>query len=89
MIDIFFWYVVTTSFVIAMFILIFIIKNLYVKNNIYEKWILDIKNEITKTKEQIDEVDSKKLFETDDDVGVVFSSIHGLISDLENKINKE
>jgi len=89
MIDIFFWYVVTTAFVIAMFILIFIIKNLYVKNNIYEKWILDIKNEITKTKEQIDEVDSKKLFETDDDVGVVFSSIHGLISDLENKINKE
>tara|TARA_Y100000389_G_C17085538_1_gene328689 strand:- start:231 stop:449 length:219 start_codon:yes stop_codon:yes gene_type:complete len=72
-----------------MFILIFIIKNLYVKNSIYEKWILDIKNEITKTKDQIDEVDSKKLFETDDDVGVVFSSIHDLISDLEKKINEE
>ncbi len=89
MIDIFFWYVVTITLVIAMFILIFIIKNLYVKNSIYEKWILDIKNEITKTKDQIDEVDSKKLFETDDDVGVVFSSIHDLISDLEKKINEE
>jgi hypothetical protein len=89
MIDIFLWYAITTTFVIAVFILIFIIKNLYAKNNIYENWILDIKNEIIKTKEQIDEVDSKKLFENDDDVGVVFSSIHDLISDLEKKINEE
>ena len=89
MIDIFLWYAIITTFVIAVFILIFIIKNLYAKNNIYENWILDIKNEIIKTKEQIDEVDSKKLFENDDDVGVVFSSIHDLISDLEKKINEE
>ena len=89
MIDTFFWYIITTTLIVVVFILIFIIKNLYVKNSIYEKWILDIKTEVAKTKEQINDVDSKNLFETDDDVGVVFSSINEIISDLNKKINEE
>lgn len=89
MTDTFFWYIITTALIVVVFILIFIIKNLYVKNSIYENWILDIKTDVAKTKEQINDVDSKNLFESDDDVGIVFSSINEIISDLDKKINEE
>ena len=89
MTDTFFWYIITTALTVVVFILIFIIRNLYVKNSIYENWILEIKDEVGKTKEQLNEVDSRNLFESDDDVGVVFSSINEIISDLDKKINEE
>lgn len=68
---------------------IFIIRNLYIKNSIYESWILNVKEELLKTKKQIKDVDSKNLFEKDDDVGVVFSSIDSIIAELDKKINED
>ena len=76
------WFVVTP-------ILVYIIRNLYIKNNVYEQWVVETREFVSKISDNIKDIDTKEIFESDDDVGVVYSGIRDLVSELDNKINEE
>ena len=77
------------SWVIIIPLLIYIIRNLYIKNGVYEQWILETRDSVTKLSNDIKDIDSKELFESDDEVGVVYSGIRDIILDLDSKINED
>jgi len=67
-------------------ILVYAILNLYRKIKVYEGWILEIKKDTDKLQESITEVDSKDMFERDDEVGVVFEQIKELVGSFNKKV---
>ena len=67
-------------------ILVYAILNLYRKIKVYEGWILEIKKDTEKLQGSITEVDSKNMFERDDEVGVVFEQIKGLVGSFNKKV---
>ena len=60
--------------------------NLYKKNKIYENWILEIRTETEELNHTIREIDSRKMFEDDDEVGVAFDQISGLVDSFKKKV---
>ncbi len=60
--------------------------NLYKKNKIYESWILEIRTETEELNHTIREIDSRKIFEDDDEVGVAFDQISGLVDSFKKKV---
>ena len=60
--------------------------NLYKKNKIYETWILDIRTETEDLNQTLREIDSRKMFEDDDEVGVAFNQINDLVGTFKNKV---
>ena len=60
--------------------------NLYKKNKIYENWILEIRTETEELNHTIREIDSRKIFEDDDEVGVAFDQISGLVDSFKKKV---
>jgi hypothetical protein len=68
---------------------IYAIVNLYKKNRIYEEWVISTRDSINELHENIQELDSRQLFEKDDDVGVIYEGIKDLIVDLNEKISEE
>lgn len=77
------------SWVIIIPLLIYIIRNLYIKNGVYEQWILETRDSVNKLSNDVKDIDSKELFENDDEVGVVYSGIRDIILDLDSKINED
>ena len=77
------------SWVIIIPLLIYIIRNLYIKNGVYERWILETRDSVNKLSNDVKDIDSKELFENDDEVGVVYSGIRDIILDLDSKINED
>ena len=77
------------SWLIFIPILVYIIRNLYVKNNVYETCVVETKDSVSKLNSDIKDIDSKELFESDDEVGVVYTGIRDLIRELDNKINED
>jgi mevalonate pyrophosphate decarboxylase len=69
-----------------MCIISYALYNLYKKNKIYENWILDIKTKTEELNHTIREVDSRKIFEDDDDVGVAFDQISELVNSFKKKV---
>tara|TARA_B100002019_G_C21266427_1_gene599686 strand:+ start:331 stop:585 length:255 start_codon:yes stop_codon:yes gene_type:complete len=67
-------------------ILVYAVFNLYRKIKVYESWILDVKEDVENLYKDIHEVDSKDIFEKDDEVGVVFEQIKELISSFNKKV---
>jgi hypothetical protein len=65
---------------------VYAILNLYRKIKVYEGWILEIKKDTDKLQESITEVDSKDMFERDDEVGVVFEQIKELVGSFNKKV---
>ena len=71
-------------------IFLYIIRNIYIKNTIYEEWVNSIIIRIEDLQRKIKELDDKNIFEKDDEVGVVFNEIADLIKNFDtNKNNKE
>lgn len=71
-------------------IFLYIIRNIYIKNTIYEEWVSSIIIRIEDLQRKIKELDDKNIFEKDDEVGVVFNEIADLIKNFDtNKNNKE
>ena len=70
-------------------ILLYVVINLYRKNRVYENWIVDTRDSVGELQENIHEIDSKQLFEKDDDVGIVYEGIKDLVGELNEKINEE
>ena len=48
----------------------------------YETWIVNRRKAVAELHERLVEVDSRKLFEKDDDVGFVFSEMHRLVTEF-------
>ncbi len=63
--------------------------NLYRKNKIYENWILSFRDTATNVKESWKDIDSRQMFEKDDDVGVVYEQLSTLIDELDTKVHDE
>ena len=54
-----------------------------------EQWVNNINNQIHHTIVEMEKVDSKGSFKTDDEVGTVYSMLYQIIKDLDNYILKE
>tara|TARA_B100002019_G_C21269077_1_gene601088 strand:+ start:423 stop:677 length:255 start_codon:yes stop_codon:yes gene_type:complete len=78
-------YLLFLSFIICC-ILIYIVYNLYKKTRVYENWIIEIKNDVNLLNLQIKEIDSRGIFEKDDDVGVIYEEIKELITSFNEKV---
>lgn len=73
------------SIIVLFFVLIYIIVNLYRKNSTYETWINNLNESLSKVISDWKEVDSKQLFEKDDEVGVVYEGIEDIMKDIETR----
>jgi hypothetical protein len=77
------------SWLILIPILVYVIRNLYIKNGVYEGWIVKTRDSVSEIRESIKDIDSKEIFESDDEVGVVYTGIRDIILDLDSKINED
>lgn len=81
---------------ILVILLGFLIRIQLNKIKIYEQWILDIRDDISATLYKMKEIDikgtfatkvnDKGLFESDDEVGVVFEEMQQMLQNLNEKI---
>lgn len=71
------------------FILIYVCVNLYKKVKVYEEWVEYIKTSVNKLQTDIHNVDEKKLFEKDDDVGFVYDTVSSLVRELDLMVDTD
>lgn len=64
-------------------VLLYVCYNMYKKIRIYENWTSNIYDKINKLQSDIKEIDSKEIFEKDDEVGVVYDAISEIIKDFD------
>lgn len=76
------------AIILVILLLLYICYNLYKKVKTYESWVDFINVRVNKLKSDINEVDERKLFEKDDDVGFVYENISELIKDVDTMANK-
>jgi hypothetical protein len=74
-------------FVTTTVILCYLTYNSQNKIDIYESWIVELKDDINDVYLQIKSVDDKQIFEKDDDVGGVFSDLYLIIKKLNQRTN--
>jgi hypothetical protein len=74
-------------FVTTTVILCYLTYNSQNKIDIYESWIVELKDDINDVYRQIKSVDDKQIFEKDDDVGGVFSDLYLIIKKLNQRTN--
>lgn len=67
----------------------YIIRNLYVKNSIYESWVVQTRQLLLDTTTSWKELDANQLFEADDEVGATFEELNKLIQNLNEKVVDE
>ena len=65
---------------------VYIIYNLYRKNTIYENWTEQMYEKLTKLQSDIKQIDDKQIFESDDEVGVVFKELVEAIQEFDHDI---
>jgi hypothetical protein len=68
--------------------IILLIKSLRIqlkKIEIYQSWIVDLKQDVEDTYIYIKELDNKNIFVKDDEVGVVFQDMLSLIEKLKER----
>lgn len=74
---------------VSIILLLYVLRNLYAKNKIYEAWIVQTRSEVETLHTNVTELDSAQMFEKDDDVGVVFTGIKELIESFKQKVIDE
>ena len=55
------------------------------KSQIYERWILEFKDDVLHIYERMKSIDNLQMFEKDDDVGSIFREMVDLISKLNSR----
>jgi len=80
-------YIAYTILSSVVLILIFVCINLYRKIKIYESWAIGTKEKVDNLKTSVQELDSRGIFEKDDDVGFVYDDISNLIKDFDSEVN--
>ena len=80
---------ILTGGLVAPGCLLYIVKNLYSKNRVYEQWIVDTQDGVEKLYSDMQEIDSRQMFEKDDEVGTLYASVNELITEFQQKVNDE
>lgn len=52
---------------------------------VYERWILEVKEDVLKAFNHIKVLDDRQIFQKDDEVGVVFQDILGVVEKLNER----
>ena len=73
-------------FTLLSVVFVYIIYNLYRKNTIYENWTEQMYEKLTKLQSDIKNIDDKQIFESDDEVGVVFKELVETIQEFDHDI---
>ena len=60
----------------------YVIWNLTRKTEMLETWIEDFSDRITRVQQELKDIDSTGHFESDDEVGSIFSSIKEVVDEL-------
>jgi len=76
------------SAILLFIILIYIIVNLYKKNSTYENWVYELNESLSDVLRNWNTIDSKQMFEKDDEVGVVYEGIDDIMKDIETRTTK-
>ena len=80
---------ILTAGLVALGCLLYIVRNLYSKNKIYEHWILETQDDVEKLYSDMQELDNRQMFEKDDEVGSLYESVNELINDFRQKVKDE
>ena len=67
----------------------YVIWNLLNKVELLETWVEDFSDRVARTWEEIKTIDSTSHFESDDEVGSIFSSIKETIEELNQYIEED
>lgn len=78
-------YLIISVVIVFGTILLYTIFNLYRKNYIYENWIFETNDSLKDILDKWRAIDSKQMFEKDDEVGVVYEDIDELIKEIETR----
>ena len=73
------------SAILLFIILIYIIVNLYRKNSTYENWVYELNESLSDVLIRWNAIDTKQMFEKDDEVGVVYGGIGDIMKDIETR----
>jgi len=73
-------------FTLVSMVFVYIIYNLYRKNTIYENWTVQLYEKLTKLQSDIKQIDDKQIFESDDEVGAVFTELAETIQEFDHDI---
>jgi hypothetical protein len=77
-------YILIFLLLFIIFILVYGLKNSLNKIELYEQFIRDRKNGYDELYNRMKEIDSRQLFEDDDEVGVVFTELKNEIESFKN-----
>ena len=67
----------------------YVIWNLMRKTELLETWVENFTDRVNKVQQELSEIDSTGHFESDDEVGSIFTSIKEIINDLNNNTEQE
>jgi hypothetical protein len=67
----------------------YVIWNLMRKTELLETWVENFTDRVNKVQQELSEIDSTGHFESDDEVGSIFTSIKEVINDLNNNTEQE
>lgn len=84
-----FLYIIITTLVLLLFGCVFVIFNLLKKTEVYETAIEQFYSQTTFVLYTMRMLDSKQMFESDDDVGSLFDQLKDIIFTLQQFIQKD
>lgn len=61
---------------------------MYKKNSTYENWVYELNESLSDVLRNWNTIDSKQMFEKDDEVGVVYEGIDDIMKDIETRTTK-
>jgi len=67
----------------------YVIWNLMRKTELLETWVENFTDRVNKVQQELSEIDSTGHFESDDEVGSIFTSIKKVINDSNNNTEQE
>ena len=67
----------------------YVIWNLNKKTELLETWVENFSNTIQTIQEELQDIDSRGVFESDDEIGAIFKQIKQTVNQLQSYIGEE
>ena len=67
----------------------YVIWNLNKKTELLETWVENFSNTIQTIQEELKDIDSRGVFESDDEIGAIFKQIKQTVNQLQSYIGEE
>ena len=67
----------------------YVIWNLNKKTELLESWVENFSNTIQTIQEELQDIDSRGVFESDDEIGAIFKQIKQTVNQLQSYIGEE